>query len=784
MGLLPLALLCLPLPRARAQAVQSGAPAQPANPAAPVQDELYLEVSVNDEASGLILRFTQGKQGLRSSVDNLSQLGLDPAVFGLAGQTEVALDEVKGLHYTYDAAKQTLTLRIDDAYRKPYEVTLRPTDKAGPAMVTPGAVLNYDAYEQVTPQSHLSVYNELRYFNARGVFSSTGTATFAQGSSSYLRYDTFWNESDPDTLKSFQVGDMISSSQSWSRSIRMGGLQWRKNFELRPDLLTFPVASVNGSSALPSALSLYVNGIQQYNTTVPSGPFVINQVAGLNGAGQATVITRDALGRSVATTLPLYVDTRMLAAGLSDYSVEMGVPRLGYASRSFDYEKSPEASASWRSGLSDVLTLQAHAEVGPAVYNAGAGALYRLGQAGVVNGSLAGSAGQRSGGQLSLGYQYIGPRYGIDVQTQRASAGYGDLAVRDGAVMTRTADRVSLNMALFGGQSLSLSYVGYRAPLAAPAHIASLGYSLTVGSSVFASVSGFQDLRQRENRGFFFSLSFALSSHISASATTGRQNGNLNRSVNLISTPDFGGGFGWGLQSGALNETRYQQAQLTYLGSKGQLTATTQSNGDNRASAVDLSGALVLMDGSVSAARQVGAGFALVSTEGVPNVPVLHENRQIGVTDGGGHLLIPNLNAYANNAISIDTSALPVDARVRDTELNIVPKNLSGVLARFPVERYRAATIIIHDAAGKPLAPGLVVRHVESGASTVLGFDGMTFVDNLGDDNHLRVGEGAAECEVHFAYQRSKDSSLPQIGPLVCGAPGAPQAPALPAGVH
>jgi outer membrane usher protein len=65
-------------------------------------------------------------------------------------------------------------------------------------------------------------------------------------------------------------------------------------------------------------------------TAVPSGPFIINQVAGINGAGQATLVTRDAAGRAVSTTLPLYVDTRMLAAGLTDYSVELGVLRRRY----------------------------------------------------------------------------------------------------------------------------------------------------------------------------------------------------------------------------------------------------------------------------------------------------------------------------------------------------------------------------------------------------------------------------------------------------------------------
>jgi hypothetical protein len=50
-----------------------------------------------------------------------------------------------------------------------------------------------------------------------------------------------------------------------------------------------------------------------------------------------------------------------------------------------------------------------------------------------------------------------------------------------------------------------------------------------------------------------------------------------------------------------------------------------------------VAGALVLMDGGVHAARQVGAGFALVSTDGVGGVPVLQENQVIGKTSGSGY---------------------------------------------------------------------------------------------------------------------------------------------------
>lgn len=186
------------------------------------------------------------------------------------------------------------------------------------------------------------------------------------------------------------------------------------------------------------------------------------------------------------------------------------------------------------------------------------------------------------------------------------------------------------------------------------------------------------------------------------------------------------------------------------------------------ASSLGATGALVLMDGHVAAARQVGSGFALVSTGGVADIPVLHENRQIGTTGSSGYLLVPNLNPYGNNQIGIATEALDVDARVPVTSLNVVPQNLAGVLAAFPIERYSAASVIVEGADGKPLAPGLPVLHVQSGRRTVLGFDGIAFVDDLLAQNQLQIGEGDSLCTVRFAYVRPATGGFPVIGPLRC----------------
>jgi outer membrane usher protein len=797
---------------------QTPAPAPP-----PADEELFLEVELNGEQTGLILRFTRGAAtGLRSSVQNLRELELDPRLFGVEGRDQFDLDDIKGLSYSYDPARQSIALRVADSLRAPVSLSGRTLRVAGPATVTPGVVLTYDAFSRLGRDRSLSVANEVRYFNDKGVFSSTGVFNTGGRAPRFIRLDTAWVHADPVTLETWQVGDLISSSLTWTRSLRMGGVQWRKSFDLRPDLLTFPVASLAGSAVVPSAVSLYVNGVRQVETAVPSGPFVINQVAGINGAGQATLITRDAVGRAVSTTVPLYVDTRLLAAGLTDYSVELGVLRRDYTTRSFGYARTPAISGSLRYGVSDRLTLEAHGEGGRGIVNGGAGAMLRLGQIGVVRGSLAASGGSggsggpagvggvggssgtgglggvggsggldgsgglggtgglngpgglvgasasRRGAQAGLGYQYLSGRFSIDAETLRASPGYSDLGTAGSGAGTTVNDRINLNLALFAGHSVGASLVNVRAPSLPPARIAALSYSATLGAGLYLSVSAYRDLRDAATRGLFFSLSASFGDRIAANASSGRQNGVRSKILTLGRSADYAGGFGWGLQNIDTNGSPLRQAQLSYLGGYGQVGALMQQNGDNRSTSLSASGSLVMMDGSVHAARQVGAGFALVSTDGVGGVPVLQENRPIGKTGASGYLLVPNLNPYLINQIGIDTGALPLDARIPTTSREVVPARQSGVLAYFPVETYAAASVIVHGADGVPLAPGATVLHLESGATTLVGFDGVAFIDNLAPLNHLRLTVDGVPCIVEFPYVAVKGRAMPTIGPFIC----------------
>lgn len=733
--------------------------------AAPV--ELYLEVSVNGEPTGTIARFTQEARVLRSSVQNLRDLGLDPKLLGVADQEEVTLDTVTGLTYTYDARRQSIDLRVADALRRPLLLQTRSVRQTTPGTVNPGLLLNYDMYVQSGSERHVAATHELRYFNAGGVFSSSGNAMLEGPRRGYIRYDTSWTHSDPAKLETIQLGDFISPSLTWTRSMRMAGIEWRKNFELRPDMVTYPVAALGGSAVVPSNVTLYVNGMQQFSAQVPSGPFLVDQIAGLNGAGQATIVTRDALGRSVSMSLPLYVDTRLLARDLTDYSLEIGALRRDYGMRSFSYAGSPSASATLRHGWSDALTLEAHAETGRTIFNAGFGGLIRLGQAGVVNASLSASGGSSRGLQTSLGYQYISSRFSFDAQSLRASPNYGDLGTAEGAPVSSVNDRISLNLSLPRAQSASVNYVRYQSPQQQPARIAALAYSLSIGYGAYFSISGFIDLQNRQARGMLATLSVTLGGKVTLNTGMGMQNGERNQTVTMSRAPDFEGGLGWGLQKGTIGNQAFDQAQVQYLGKLGQLTASTQNAGGRRSTALDVTGAVVVMDGVVVPARQTGRGFALVTT-GTPNVPVLQENRRIGLTDDRGYLLIPDLIPYSTNQIAIDTSQLPANARVRTPSMNVVPQRLAGVLAQMPIERFSAASIIVHLPDNRPLPVGTPVQAEENQTPSVVGYDGIVFVDGLRAQNRLVFGRGSTRCAVDFAYQPPAGDDLPVIGPLIC----------------
>ncbi|WP_150574351.1 fimbria/pilus outer membrane usher protein [Pandoraea aquatica] len=741
-----------------------------------------LEVIINGESTGRIAPFARRQGRWFARAGDLRALGLTSSSGGLPDNdaTDVALDSLKGIRASYDATHQTLSLRVDDAWLSPYRLgsSGSPAPVAIGATADPGLIVNYDGYVQRDRFTRASVWSEVRGFWSGGTLQQTGLAEHSRWRRGYRRYDTWWQHDDPSRLTTWIAGDLITGSLSWSRSLRIGGFQWRRNFALRPDLVTFPIPALHGSAVVPSSVDLYLDGVRRMGGRVPPGPFVIQETPGLTGDLQASVVTRDALGREQITTVPLYIDPRLLARGLSSFSVEAGLPRDDYGVRSFSYRRHPVASLAARYGATDTLTVEAQAQVGRRLALAGAGALMALGQAGVVSASTAVSGGRGTGSQWSAGYQYLSRRVSIDAQMIRTTGRYRDIATLDGAPVPRASDRVSVSVPFARGSTASLAWFAQRVPRQSATRVLSASLTLPAGTRGMLSMGGFRDFARRRSHGIFAMLSVLLgggsegASAVLGNASFSQQEGQTQAWAGANRTPDYAGGWGWQVLGGRAFSQRTMQGEVQYLGRHGQVSALAQQVGRQSGVGVGMTGALVVMDNSLHATRRTYDAFALVSTDAQANVPVMRESVPVGRTDARGYFLVPDLNGFEASRIGIDPMHLPADLEVTTTERRVAPQSRSGVLVHFPVRRYRAALVTLVDTSGQPLRPGTSVRHVQSGMVTVVGYDGEVFIDALGPRNTLESRDARQRCRVSFDWTTPPEGRIARVGPLACVAFG------------
>src|SRR5690606_2372619 len=130
-------------------------------------------------------------------------------------------------------------------------------------------------------------------------------------------------------------------------------------------------------------VDLILDGKSTITQTVQPGPFTITDIPVHSGAGMATIITTDALGRQVSTSLPFYVSSDLLKRGFLDYAGSAGALRRGYGTESFDYGP-PAATGSLRYGLRDGFTIEGHTELAESLAVFGIGGVIKAGLAGVT----------------------------------------------------------------------------------------------------------------------------------------------------------------------------------------------------------------------------------------------------------------------------------------------------------------------------------------------------------------------------------------------------------------
>jgi len=743
-----------------------------------------LNIVLNGRATGIIGEFMWCSDELCASAIQWESLGLLIPPYLLARNAPIRVSEIPNVSARLDATAQTFYVDAADTALIPSLIKGQSMSALVPLSASAyGAVINYDVLGSFSNvQRDVSGLFTVRAFSPHGLVETTAVVNLsaAGGPNKVIRLNTTYSYANPDRMLRLRLGDVITGALSWNRAFRLGGLQISSDFNLRPDLISYPLPMIRSSTAVPATVSLIANGATQARDEVRPGPFSAQIMPVISGAGEVSIAVHDELGRQTIITLPVYASSELLRPELMSYALEAGFIRENYGLYGDHYARWA-ASGSVRRGFTDWLTLEAHGETDMVLASAGIGAIAKISTIGIVNAALSGSVqrgdNRQYGNMFILGAKRTSRRFNFGLNAAFYSKGYRDITTNDYSSLPKSTLTASVGYSVDGWGGLGISYIARNAyaVLQDKARLRGsddrfriLNASYTAPATRFGSfyVNGYKYLLDGKSYGVSAGYSFFFGGHTSASVGASWDGGRATQSFSVAQSALEPHDFGYRVQASQGSAAR-RNAEVEYLSSSGSFSAGIENVTNAIMGRIGARGALAFAAGKVFVSSHIDDSFAVVSTGGVGNVPVQYEHRPIGRTNAAGFLLVPALLSYQNNRLSFDVSDLPPDVIVGQTFAVVRPQGGAAAKVDFEIVRLRAALVRFRDKQDRPIPLGAVAQ-IEGQDPQAVGYDGEAYLSGLSADNIVTVMlPNRTFCKARFAYHPVA-GDIPTVDRVVC----------------
>lgn len=731
----------------------------------------FLDVTVNGERSAEPVLFLQGPGGaLYAPAEMLgrARVRLPPGQpVRFEGQLYYPLAGL-GARIDYSEKDQAVTI---DLSVSAFEVQ-RASLESGPEMaMTPpatGAFVNYDLFvEHSSGETNASGAFEVGLFTRHGVGHASFIASAGSGGDRVVRLETSWAIDRPENATSIRIGDSVSSAGPGAAPVRFAGVQYFRNFAVRPGFITMPLPAATGSATVPSVVDIYVNNVLQGSREVAAGPFELGNIPVQSGGGTVQLVVRDLLGREVVSEQSYYASTQMLRRGLHDFSYEAGFVRKGFGRRSADYGELM-ASTTHRYGLTDRLTVEGHVQVSESRQMAG-GAItlldFDLGQFGA---SASASRGERGAGfRLAGSFERRTSGLSFGILTEYASRDYAVIGMPDDYLPPR------LTVQAFADVPLARGAIGanllYRSLRDAPNEtLAGIFGTYQLSSRASVHVFARHAVAGRSETVFGANLAFALGGRRSASAAVEHGRRGVSGLASYQDNPPSGAGGGYRLTAGFGD---FERVEAAYVHNLPMATLNAQVAHARGKTGVRLSaaGSVGFVAGRAFASRSLGQSFAAVAIDGYPGVRVYADDRLVGVTGEDGTIIIPGLRPFETNRIRIDEADLPLDTRIETSEVLVRPYARTGSRIHFAVAAERGALMRVRREDGSALPAGARVFVDGSPEPHIVASGGEVYVPNLTETQRLSAVWDGGRCSF-AATIPDNDDPQPRLDGLTCSA--------------
>ncbi|HIB1517734.1 TPA: fimbria/pilus outer membrane usher protein [Salmonella enterica subsp. enterica serovar Muenchen] len=538
---------------------------------------------------------------------------------------------------------------------------------------------------------------------------------------------------------------------------------------------------VRGIARTQARVEVKQNGYTMTSTTVPAGPFEINDLpsVGSNGDLQVTVLESD--GSRQEFTVPYNVPAVALRRGYLKYSVAGGQ----YRSSLDNVETAPVMSAELAYGLPWNLTGYGGVQTAEHYQAGSAGLGIMLGAWGAVSVDMTQARSQRYAQDWQNGQRWR-LRYSNTLDTgtslsmaseEYATEGYGGLSEtldtwcdshsgcdRYGSYSSlrqrnRTSVYISQPLGGMGSLSLNGSRQTYHNDRTSNSSWGA-SYSTSLWGRAFLSLNWSRNQRtDRNGRQYDDSLTSLYLSlplngwssenpvyatyqmnnrvHGDASHELGMYGDTLNRRLHWDVRERY--------RDGAAGGDKASSAlYLDYRGAYGEMTGNYNYSSHQQLSGAGLKGQMLVTGDGVTSGQPQGDTLALVEAPGVSGVPV---GGWPGVrTDFRGYTTLGYLSPYQKNDISIDPAQLPDDAAVSQTSVSVVPTKGAVVRAPFSTSVGKRVLLTLMREDGKPVPFGSVVTVEGSENSTgITGDGGVVYLTGVPGDGKVTVRWGRGQ---------------------------------------
>ncbi|AUT26846.1 fimbria/pilus outer membrane usher protein [Escherichia marmotae] len=279
----------------------------------------------------------------------------------------------------------------------------------------------------------------------------------------------------------------------------------------------------------------------------------------------------------------------------------------------------------------------------------------------------------------------------------------------------------------------------------------------TSNSSITANNNG-QTIYD-EDQILSLSISLPLDRWLSNSSASYNLNtskkGNTNHSIGLNGSALEQQNLNWSLQESQTNhgEGNGGYASVDYQGTYARLNAAYSYDQNQQRVNYGIEGGVVAHADGITLSQSLGETVALVQAPGANGVSV---SNQTGVkTDYRGYTIVPFVNAYKENAISLETETLPDDADLTISSRTVTPTRGAIVRATFNTQVGKRVLINLTRPGGTAVPFGALasIDKSTSAQGFIVGDNGQVYLTGMPESGALKVkwGNGVGDsCQVSF----------------------------------